>query len=64
MVLKEPICPFINCVACIFDFIWSDGLEMNQDLLQFYHVYVPYSSKYGCFAQGNDLTDCLWLDIN
>ena len=38
MVLKEPICPFINCVAFIFKFIWSDGFEMNQNLLQFYHV--------------------------
>ena len=38
MVLKELICPFINCVAFIFKFIWSGGLERNQDLFQFYHV--------------------------
>ena len=38
MVLKEPICPYFNCVAFILSFIWSDGFERNQDILQFYHV--------------------------
>ena len=59
MVLKEPICPYFDCVAFIFNLTWSNGLERNWDLLQ-YIVWVPYLSKYGCFAQGNYWTAYGW----
>ena len=52
MVLKEPICPYLNRVAFIFKFTWSNSLETNQGILQFYCL----------SAQGNDLT--VWLGIH
>ena len=63
MVLKEPICPFINCVACILNLFGVMVLKWIKISSNF-TMYVLYLSKYGCFAQGDGLTDCLWLDIN
>ena len=63
MVLKEPICPFISHVACILNIFGVMVLKWIKISSNF-TMYLPYSSKYGCFAQGNDLTDCLQLNIN
>ena len=62
MVLKEPICPFMNHVAPIFNLFGVMVLKWIK--ISNFTVYVLYSSKYGCFVQGNDLTDCPQLDIN
>ena len=63
MVLKEPKCLFINCVACIFNLFGVMVLRWIKISSNF-TVYVLYSSKYGCFAQKHDLTDCLQFDMS
>ena len=36
---------------------------LNWIKISNFTMFVPYSSNYDWFVQGNDLTDCLWLDI-
>ena len=54
--------PYFDHVACNFNKKRSNGLEMKSRSSPF-AVWVLYQSKNGCFVQGNDLTDCLWLGI-
>ena len=41
----------------------SNGLERKSRSSPF-TMQMPYQSKNGCFMQGNDLSDCLWLGKN
>ena len=60
---KNHICPYFDCVACNFNKNRSNGLERKARSSPF-AMWKLYQSKNGCFVQGNDLTDCLWLGIH